>query len=104
MSDGTNKATSRLTLGERAETIDKQEDGSFIATSNKGTEIASVVAIAGGLGSFEPRKPYDGINFYEEDKGVKYFIKDRKNLEIKESLSLAVETLFRLVSSCRYCF
>jgi thioredoxin reductase (NADPH) len=26
-----------FTLGERAETIEKQEDGTFIVTSNKGT-------------------------------------------------------------------
>ena len=73
-----------FTLGERAETIDKQEDGSFIVTSNKGTQIhASVVAIAGGLGSFEPRKPLiDGINFYE-DKGVKYFIKNPEKFRDK---------------------
>ncbi|MGO4817885.1 NAD(P)/FAD-dependent oxidoreductase [Flavobacterium sp. W22_SRS_FP1] len=66
-----------FTLGERAETIEKQEDGSFIVTSNEGTQFHSkVVAIAGGLGSFEPRKPLiDGINFYE-NKGIKYFIKD----------------------------
>ncbi|AWG21273.1 ferredoxin--NADP(+) reductase [Flavobacterium faecale] len=66
-----------FTLGERAETIVKQEDGTFIVTSNEGTEFhAKVIAIAGGLGSFEPRKPLiDGINFYE-NKGVKYFIKD----------------------------
>jgi thioredoxin reductase (NADPH) len=66
-----------FTLGERAETIDKQEDGSFIVTSNKGTQIhASVVAIAGGLGSFEPRKPLiEDIEFYE-NKGIKYFIKN----------------------------
>jgi thioredoxin reductase (NADPH) len=37
-------------LGERAETIDKQEDGSFIVTSNKGTRIHAAV-VAGGLGS-----------------------------------------------------
>jgi thioredoxin reductase (NADPH) len=81
-----------FTLGERAETIENKRMG-FIVTSNKGTLIhASVVAIAGGLGSFEPRKPLiDGINFYE-DKGVKSS-KTRKNLEIKESLSRAVETL-----------
>jgi len=66
-----------FTLGERAETIDKQEDGSFIVTTNKGTKHqAPVVAIAGGLGSFEPRKPkLDNIVDYE-DKGVAYFIKD----------------------------
>ena len=66
-----------FTLGERAETIEKQEDGSFIVTTNKGTKHqAPVVAIAGGLGSFEPRKPLiDNITSFE-DKGVEYFIKD----------------------------
>jgi thioredoxin reductase (NADPH) len=66
-----------FTLGERAETIEKLEDGSFIVTTNKGTKHhAPVVAIAGGLGSFEPRKPLiQNINNFE-DKGVDYFIKD----------------------------
>lgn len=73
-----------FTLGERAETIEKQEDGSFIVTSNEGTQFHSkVVAIAGGLGSFEPRKPLiDGINFYE-NKGIKYFIKDPEEFRDK---------------------
>ncbi|TRZ43325.1 NAD(P)/FAD-dependent oxidoreductase [Robertkochia solimangrovi] len=66
-----------FTLGERAETIEKQEDGSFIVTTNKGTRHqAPVVAIAGGLGSFEPRKPIlDRIDEFE-DKGVAYIIRD----------------------------
>lgn len=66
-----------FTLGERAETIVKQEDGTFVVTTNKGTiHRAPVVAIAGGLGSFEPRKPpLKNIEKYEE-KGVAYFIKD----------------------------
>lgn len=66
-----------FTLGERAETIEKLEDGSFIVTTNKGTQHhAPVIAIAGGLGSFEPRKPkLDYIDKYE-DNGLAYFIKD----------------------------
>ena len=66
-----------FTLGERAETIEKQEDGTFIVTTTKGTRHqAPVVAIAGGLGSFEPRKPLiDNIASFE-DKGVEYIIKD----------------------------
>ncbi|MBU2927833.1 NAD(P)/FAD-dependent oxidoreductase [Winogradskyella psychrotolerans] len=66
-----------FTLGERAETIEKQDDGSFIVTTNKGTKHqAPVVAIAGGLGSFEPRKPLlDNITEFE-DKGVEYMIKE----------------------------
>ncbi len=66
-----------FTLGERAETIEKQSDGTFLVTTNKGTlHSAPVVAIAGGLGSFEPRKPaIDNLSDYEE-KGVAYIIKD----------------------------
>jgi thioredoxin reductase (NADPH) len=66
-----------FTLGERADTIDKQEDGSFIVTTNKGTQHkAPVVAIAGGLGSFEPRKPpIPNISDFE-DKGVEYMIRE----------------------------
>lgn len=73
-----------FTLGERAEDIEKREDGTFIVTSNKGTKIhANAIAIAGGLGSFEPRKPLiEDIEFYE-DKGVKYFIKNPEKFRDK---------------------
>ncbi|MBL7885946.1 MAG: NAD(P)/FAD-dependent oxidoreductase [Flavobacterium sp.] len=66
-----------FTLAETAETIDKLEDGTFIVTTNKGTKHhAKAVAIAGGLGTFEPRKPaIENIADYEE-KGVEYFVKD----------------------------
>lgn len=66
-----------FTLGERAETVEKQEDGTFIVTTNKGTQHqAPVVAIASGLGSFEPRKPQlENLAKYE-DKGVEYMIKE----------------------------
>ncbi len=66
-----------FTLGERAETLDKLEDGSFVVTTNQGTKHnAPVVVIAGGLGSFEPRKPLIPNIQDFEDKGVNYFIKD----------------------------
>lgn len=66
-----------FTLGERAETLERLEDETFIVTTNKGTKHhAPVVVIAGGLGSFEPRKPpLFGIENFE-DNGVAYFIKD----------------------------
>ena len=66
-----------FTLGERAETLQRQDDGSYIVTTNKGTRHqAPVVVIAGGLGSFEPKKPLleNIVDF--EDKGVAYIIKD----------------------------
>ncbi|UII74597.1 NAD(P)/FAD-dependent oxidoreductase [Flagellimonas sp. HMM57] len=66
-----------FTLGERAENIEKLEDGSFIVTTNKGTQHhAPIIAIAGGLGSFEPRKPLlENLSKYE-DNGVAYMIKE----------------------------
>jgi len=66
-----------FTLGERADTIEKTEEGQFIVTTNKGTKHqAPIVAIAGGLGSFEPRKPQlENLSFYE-DCGVEYIIRD----------------------------
>ena len=74
-----------FTLGETAENIDKQEDGTFIVTTNKGTKHhASAIAIAGGLGSFEPRKPIiEDLEFYEK-KGVKYFIKNPEKFRDKK--------------------
>ena len=66
-----------FTLGEHAETIEKLDDGSFAVTTNKcAKHTAPVVAIAGGLGSFEPRKPLIHNIEEFEDKGVEYFIKN----------------------------
>jgi thioredoxin reductase (NADPH) len=66
-----------FTLGEAATEIEKQEDGSFIVTTSKGTKHhAPIVMIAGGLGVFEPRKPPISNITDFEDKGVEYIIKD----------------------------
>lgn len=76
-----------FTLGEIAEKIDKLDDGTFIVTTNKGTKHkGKAVAIAGGLGSFEPRKPIlKDLEFYEQkDRGVKYFIKDPEKFRGKK--------------------
>ena len=65
------------TLGESAVTIEKTDDEQFIVTTDQGTKHqAPVVAIAGGLGTFEPRKPpLENLEAYE-NKGVNYIIKD----------------------------
>ncbi|MEL6720693.1 MAG: NAD(P)/FAD-dependent oxidoreductase, partial [Bacteroidota bacterium] len=67
-----------FTLGERADEIEKQEDGSFIVTGSRGTKIhAPVIAIATGLGSFEPRKPpLSNLADFEEGKGISYFVRE----------------------------
>lgn len=66
-----------FTMGERVDQLERQEDGRWKVTTNDGTiHLAPVVAIAAGLGSFEPRKPpIDNIADFEK-KGVDYFIKD----------------------------
>tara|TARA_B100001113_G_scaffold805_1_gene755 strand:+ start:204 stop:1256 length:1053 start_codon:yes stop_codon:yes gene_type:complete len=65
------------TLGETASNLDKLDDGSFKVTTDKGTEIsAKIIAIAGGLGTFTPRKPNISNILDYEDKGVLYMIKD----------------------------
>ncbi len=66
-----------FTLNEIADTIEKQEDGSFIVTTNKGTRHqAKAIAIAGGLGSFEPRKPILENLAQFEEKGIEYFVRN----------------------------
>lgn len=66
-----------FTLGERAETIEKFADDTFVVTTNKGTKHnAPIVSIAGGLGSFEPRKPkLENLSKFE-DSGIAYMIKE----------------------------
>lgn len=66
-----------LTLGERAETLKKMEDGRFRVITNRGTvHLAPVICIAGGLGCFEPRKPPIPDIDRLEDKGVDYMVRD----------------------------
>ena len=74
-----------FTLGERADKIEKLADETFVVTTSKGTQHhAPVVMIAGGLGSFEPRKPLiDNIGDFE-DNGVRYIVKDPDQFEGKD--------------------
>lgn len=74
-------------LGQRAETIEKINDKMFRCTTSRGEVIeAPVIAIAGGLGSFEPRKPpLDNIERFE-DKGVDYIIRDPEVYRDKDIL------------------
>ncbi|MCA8831515.1 NAD(P)/FAD-dependent oxidoreductase [Hymenobacter pini] len=67
-----------FTLGERVEGYRKLEDGSFVVTTIDGTEInCKAIAIAGGLGSFEPRKPaIESLTDFEGGKGVYYMVRD----------------------------
>jgi thioredoxin reductase (NADPH) len=74
-----------FTLGERVEEIERQEDKSFIVTTNENTKVhCKAIVIAGGLGCFEPRKP--AIERLEdfEGKGVAYMVKDPEHFRDKQ--------------------
>tara|TARA_Y100000589_G_scaffold230024_1_gene217444 strand:- start:1918 stop:2940 length:1023 start_codon:yes stop_codon:yes gene_type:complete len=66
-----------FTLGETAQTIEKDSDENFIVTTLQGTKHkAPVVAIAGGLGVFTPRKPpLENLPKFE-NKNIFYIVKD----------------------------
>jgi thioredoxin reductase (NADPH) len=66
-----------FTLGETALNIEKLANDQFIVTTKEGTQHqAPVVAIAGGLGVFIPRKPpIQNISSFE-NKGINYIVKD----------------------------
>ncbi|TXI13849.1 MAG: NAD(P)/FAD-dependent oxidoreductase [Pedobacter sp.] len=75
----------QFTLGERVETLAKQDDGSYLVGTSDGTLVhASVVVIAGGLGCFEPRKPdVEGLSQFE-GKGVEYMVKNPEHFRAKK--------------------
>nr|WP_293842307.1 NAD(P)/FAD-dependent oxidoreductase [uncultured Arsenicibacter sp.] len=73
-----------FTLGERVDGLQKQDDGSYHVITSDGTVVhCQVVVIAGGLGSFEPRKPdIAGLEQFE-GKGVSYMVKHPEQLRDK---------------------
>ncbi len=76
-----------FTLGEKAQEIKLVEEKMYQLTTDHGTVIqAPVIAIAGGLGVFTPRKPpIEGIENYE-GKGVDYMVKDPEKYRDKDIL------------------
>lgn len=74
-----------FTLGEKATKIEAQDDGSFIVTTDSGTQHkAPNIAIAGGLGVFEPRKPPIDNLAHFENKGIDYMIKNPEKYKGKK--------------------
>ena len=71
-------------LNQRVEEIVKQEANWKITTNKNKVFIAPNIIIAGGVGSFEPRKfsIQDAVKF--ENNGVYYSIKDKNNFKNKK--------------------
>jgi thioredoxin reductase (NADPH) len=73
------------TLGERVETLQKQDNGTWLIGTNEGTEInCKAVVIAGGLGCFEPRKPEVDRLAEFEGKGVMYALRNPEAFRDRE--------------------
>ncbi len=83
-----------FTLAETAVSLEKIDDEWFEVITNKGTvHRAKAVAIAGGLGTFEPRKPLlENLEKYEEN-GVEYFVKDPEVFRDKKIVIAGAEIL-----------
>jgi len=65
-----------FTLGERVQSLVRNDNGFTLVTSDDTVVHCKVVVIAAGLGSFEPRKP-ELANLEEfEGRGVSYMVKD----------------------------
>ena len=66
-----------MTLGEEVSVLQKNDDDTFYLKTNSGKEfISKAVVIAGGVGSFQPRKlRFGNANDYE-DMSLHYRVKD----------------------------
>jgi len=75
---------SNFHLNERVQAVSKEENNWKVTTSKEKIFIAPSIIIAGGVGSFEPRKfLIKGIEKFE-NKGVFYSIKDKNYFKNKK--------------------
>jgi len=71
-------------LNERVQAVSKEKNNWKVITSKGKIFITPSVIIAGGVGSFEPRKfPVEGIEKFE-NKGVFYSVKDKNYFKNKK--------------------
>jgi ferredoxin/flavodoxin---NADP+ reductase len=66
-------------LNERAQQLQRREDGIFELTTDKRVHLSRAVLICGGIGMFTPRKlPAEGVEAYE-GKGLSYYLDNLDN-------------------------
>lgn len=72
-------------LSQRAEELERLDDGSLRVTTHKGLEIrAKAVIITGGIGTFSPR-PLPGADIFE-NRGLRYFVPKLNDLADLDTL------------------
>lgn len=75
-----------ICLHEKVQGLKKQEDGTFLLTSNTTVHRSRAVLITAGIGAFTPRKlPAEGIEQFE-GKGIDYYIDNKENYAGKRIL------------------
>ena len=70
-------------LNERVEEVKQDKENWIVKTNNNNEFLAPNIIIAGGVGSFEPRKLAVKEAEKFEDKSLFYAVKIKKNLKIK---------------------
>ena len=70
-------------LNERVEEVVSDNDNWVVKTSNKNQFTAPNIIIAGGVGSFEPRKLSTKDTEQYENKSIFYAVKDKENFKNK---------------------
>ena len=84
--DQTSRHKPTFCFEERAETLKREEDGSFTLTTNVQVHHGKTVVICGGIGAFHPNKlNNDSLNRFE-DNGVYYFVQDKEPFRNKKLL------------------
>jgi len=76
----------RFCYEERAETLERSEDGVFTLTTNQGKHYSKTIVICGGIGAFRPNKlDNDSLNRFEHN-GVYYFVQNKEPFHKKRLL------------------
>ncbi|MDF2557515.1 MAG: Thioredoxin reductase [Bacillales bacterium] len=65
-----------ICLNESVESVEKQEDGSFIITTNKEVHYTKSIIITAGNGAFQPRRLELDSALQYENKNIHYFVGD----------------------------
>jgi thioredoxin reductase (NADPH) len=66
-----------IALGERVEQLERQDDNTFLLTTDQGQHFSKTVIICAGAGAFAPKK-LDAPGIAEfEGKGIHYFVKSK---------------------------
>ena len=69
-----------VVLGETVRTLEREDDGAWLLTTDKGAYRTRTIVISAGIGAFEPRRlKVEGLETFE-GRGVQYLVRDKMAL------------------------